>query len=400
MDTATPVLDDFLRLPPTYSHFNIMTFVLYVLPVVFCYLLAAVLAVVSRTRWPQIALCFITVMLAFRAAKFLDLSMGKPERKFLNVQLVLAMFCIVQRMLEWTVVKTPLKRYLRPKGSAPAVIMDALDLAGNLRGIGWTWSKGLYVPPQSLAFDSHAMFGLHKLCSTAVYALVCGALHAAVQSFSPDTFGSMSGGTIFDTTLPPIFCYLRSSIIVIFMAFAIYFIMQMGYAFCAFCGVVIFRQDPTQWPPAFDAPWLATSLCEFWGRRWHQWFRRTFIVAGGYPLSLNFGRTGGILGAFLASATFHHVALLTLNDKAKLWRMFLSFGMMGVGLLVERLFRKTTGRRVGGSLGWAWTMAWLVLWGNVMIDGWARAGILGCSSFIDSASPVQNLVRHLSSGSL
>ncbi|KAG1720583.1 hypothetical protein EDB19DRAFT_1776141 [Suillus lakei] len=40
-------------------------------------------------------------------------------------------------------------------------------------------------------------------------------------------------------------------------------------------------------------------------------------------------------------------------------------------------------------------MCWLVLWGNVVVDGWARAGMLGGSSILDSATPVRQPIERL-----
>ncbi|KIJ59718.1 hypothetical protein HYDPIDRAFT_100254 [Hydnomerulius pinastri MD-312] len=393
MSFAALSLRDVLRVPLTRSSLDPATFALYVLPPVLCYLAAAVLAVLPQKRMLQSALWPLTAMLALRAVMSIDMSMELPERKFLNIDLVLSMFTIATRTLEWTLAKEPLTRHIRPSQSTPSVIMDALDLAGNLRGYGWNWSKGLYVPLETRPTSSRSRFVTSAFISAGVHAFICGILHRAVQSFSPDTFGSINGGTIFDATLPPLIRYFRSSIIATLCAFGIYCVLQMGYDLCIISAIVIFGQDPAQWPPAFEAPWFATSVRDFWGRRWHQWFRRTFIFLGSSPLSLMFGRVGGIFGAFLASAVFHHIALLTLNGQMELWRMLLSFGMMATGVVGERVFLVLTGRKVGGLAGWIWTMSWLILWGNAMVDGWARAGMFGCSSFVDSATPVRALVE-------
>jgi len=92
---------------------------------------------------------------------------------------------------------------------------------------------------------------------------------------------------------------------------------------------------------------------------------------------------------------FHHIALATLNGQMELWRMLVSFDMMALGVVGERIFLRLTDRKVRGLMGWMWTMMWLLLWGNLMIDAWARAGMFGCSSMIDSATPVRALVERL-----
>jgi hypothetical protein len=99
------------------------------------------------------------------------------------------------------------------------------------------------------------------------------------------------------------------------------------------------------------------------------------------------------MGVFLASGLFHHVAMLSLDTASEAWRMLLPFVMMGVGVILEHV----VGKNVGGWKGWLWTMFWMILWGNVLVDGWARAGMLGVSSVLDSVAsvrqPIEQLVR-------
>ncbi|KIJ16650.1 hypothetical protein PAXINDRAFT_168165 [Paxillus involutus ATCC 200175] len=385
-------LSDVLRIPPTRAPIDPTNFASYVLPPVLSYFAVAILAVTPQTHSLRVALWPLIALLALRAATSLDLSFDVPQRKLLNVDLVLCMFAIATRTLEWTLHKEPLKRHIRPAGATPSTIMDALDLAVNLRGHGWDWSKGLYVPRETRP-STHTRFVAYAILSAGLHALICGVLHRAVQSFSPDEFDSTIGGTIFDETLPPFVRYLRASIISTLSAFTIYCVLQVVYDLCIIPGVLILRQDPAQWPPAFERPWFATSVGEFWGRRWHQFFRKTFIL-GSYPLAFVFGRVGSVFGAFFASAVFHHVGFITLNGRMELWRMLVSFGMMALGVVGERIFWQWTGRKVDGLVGWAWTMAWVNLWGTLMVDGWARAGMFGCPDFIGSATPVRALVEH------
>ncbi|KAG0707884.1 membrane bound O-acyl transferase family-domain-containing protein [Suillus ampliporus] len=388
-------LSDRLRLPTARVPVTTESFVSDVLPPVICYFVTAFLVLLPRTQSIRIALWPITAFLAFCAATSLDMSMGKPKLQFLNIDLQLSMFCIGVRTLDWTVQTKPLIRSARrsatdvPKRN---FVLDTLDLTCNLRGCGWDWSQGLYVPHETHPTSSRLAFATSTLISSLKYSFICGAIHSALQSFSPNTFGSVDGGTIFDDSLPPHLRYLRSSIIATLGAFGVYSVIRAGYEFTAVLCVLIFRQHPDQWPPSFGSPWRATSLREFWSRSWHQLFRRTFIFLGGYPLSLLFGRIGGVMGAFLASGLFHHVALHAIDPSSEMWRMLLPFGMMGVGVILERV---VVGNKTGGWMGWMWTMFWLVLWGNVMVDGWARAGMLGGSSLLDSATPVRQPIERL-----
>jgi len=108
-------------------------------------------------------------------------------------------------------------------------------------------------------------------------------------------------------------------------------------------------------------------------------------------LFLLFGRAGGVIGAFLASGVLHHVMLLGIDPSSEMWRMLLPFGMMGVGVVLEHA---VAGNNMGGWRGRMWTMFWLGLWANVIVDGWARAGVLGAFSSPTSVrQPIERLVR-------
>ncbi|CAH7681446.1 hypothetical protein BY996DRAFT_4591026 [Phakopsora pachyrhizi] len=72
--------------------------------------------------------------------------------------------------------------------------------------------------------------------------------------------------------------------------------------------------NPLYYPHFFYSPHTTNSLADFWGKGWHQLFRRIFLICGGKPaiyLANLFGaseritKSIGIMGVFLASATFH-----------------------------------------------------------------------------------------------
>ncbi|KAG2127900.1 uncharacterized protein EDB93DRAFT_196437 [Suillus bovinus] len=388
-------LPDDLHLTTPRAPLTTETFVSVILPPVVCYFATAFLVLLPRTQPVRIVLWPITAIFAFRSATSIDMCMGQPKLAYLNIDLQLSMVCIAARTFEWTVQAKPFTRVVRrsstdvPKRN---FVLDALDLACSLRGYGWDWSQGLYVPPETHPTSSRLAFVTSLLASSLKHSFICGAIHSAVQSFSPDTFGSVNGGSIFDDSLPPHLRYLRSSIIATLCAFGIYSILQAAHELTVALCVLLLRQHPDQCPPSFDSPWRSTSLREFWSRRWHQWFRRIFIFFGGNPLSLLFGRVGGVIGTFLVSGFFHHLALLAIDPSSEMWRMLLSFGMMGTGVVIERV---VAGNKTGGWMGWMWTMCWLMLWGNVMVDGWARAGMLGGSSVLDSATPVRQPIERL-----
>ena len=307
------------------------------------------------------------------------------------------MFDITTRTLDWTLTKGPLvRRHPRRANSAPSIIMDALDLYTNLSGYGWNWSHRVHTP-QKTRSENHIIFALSALLSAAVHIFVFGISHRAMLSFA-GTEDISKGFTIFDATLPFFVRYFRASIFAALTWIVSYTSSQVVYQLSTVAGVLFFRQDTAQWPPAFDAPWRATSLGEFWGRRWHQWCRRKFLFLGGYPLSILLGRPGIILGGFLASAVVHDILLVGLAGREAPWSTLIAYCIMAMVVLAEYTFYRLTGRKVGGVVGWVWTMAWLLLFAALMTDGWARAGGQGDSSIIDVVTPLRVLVERMMTG--
>ncbi|KAF8442305.1 hypothetical protein L210DRAFT_3536283 [Boletus edulis BED1] len=385
-----------LGLPSTRIPNDSTVFVSHVLPPVVCYFALAALAVTPQTHAVRVALRPLIVLLTLRAVLSVDMSRGEPEYSFLNTTLVLLMVSGTVRSLGWTLEKEPLVRHLRPRKSSPSIIMDALDLASSYRGHGWEWSRGLYIPRETRPVNRLA-FAFYAFLSAVVHTGTCGVFHRAALSLLPVGAGSIPGGsTLFDESLPLLVRYLRASLISIFIGIALYASMQIMYDLCTIFGILL-GQDPAQWPPAFDSPWFATSLNDLWGRRWHQFLRQMFLLLGGYPLSFVLGRAGTVIGAFLASALWHQIYLLSLGGHPEFRWMLVGFGMMAPGVLAERAFRRLTGRRVGGVVGWVWTMAWLLVWGTVISEGFARAP-MDRSTLVDAIPPVRIWIERLMMG--
>lgn len=72
--------------------------------------------------------------------------------------------------------------------------------------------------------------------------------------------------------------------------------------------------DPIYYQPMFDSPHAATTVAEFWGRGWHKFFQRSFIISGGKPMiwftkklrmSSKIQKLAGLFGIFASSAVVH-----------------------------------------------------------------------------------------------
>ena len=194
---------------------------------------------------------------------------------------------ISMRGTVWAVAREPFRRQSPSNKhnkldseSVYTAFWNALDLMYNKRGIGWNWPRGLIVPKPTFETNSRITFVLLSAARLALHALGFDACRQIICMFSPETFGSLNGGSLFDHTLPPPLELLRSVFVSFFTAWMAYFSMQCGYQFLAIVCIVMFQQCPSQWPPLFDSPWLSTSLSEFWGRRWHQMMRDVVLNLG------------------------------------------------------------------------------------------------------------------------
>jgi hypothetical protein len=135
--------------------------------------------------------------------------------------------------------------------------------------------------------------------------------------------------------------------------------------------------DPSGWPPLSNKPWLAHSIAEFWGSRWHQTFRNSFIAIGAAPLSLLVGRRAAPLGAFIISGLLHDLSMWGMGRGIDPRGVVGFFGIMGVGCILEALWTATTGRRISGWVGRLWTITWILGWSNLLIEAWLTRGLAG-----------------------
>jgi hypothetical protein len=266
-------------------------------------------------------------------------------------------------------------------------LLNAFDLTFNARGIGWNWGKGIYIPPIS---DSARKGPIDFLVGHVIMQTFFDFIMFAQQSWdlSPSKYPThRHGGTIFDPDLPPLWRYGKVIAITAICPFVIYTSFQASYYLMGFIAMTLFGQVAEQWPPLFQAPWLATSLSDFWGMRWHQLFKRPFIVCGAKPAARFFGRAGGVLGVFFISGVMHDLGVWGAGIGTEPSSVTLFFLMMGVGCVLEGIWREKTGSKVQGPWGWLWSMVWWVFWGSWLVDAWARRGLTTSKMSADVARP-------------
>jgi len=280
----------------------------------------------------------------------------------------------------WGLKVKPYKRLDGPQETFYDALVNGFDLVFDMSAISWEHGVANRAFEGKKEDRSRTQFVLSRILSLAE-----GLLFNAVTSIIVIRLLSSPGHgspktTIFDVDLPPLWRYLKGCLISIFTALSIPGGMRLGFDMVAVTAVLL-GSSPIKWPSTFCSPWRSTSVSSFWGYRWHQATRLTFLQFAGRPLAAITGsrRLGLVMGTFIASGIVHETGAVRIpaaREKGGQGAL-LFFTMQGVGVVLEHLWTKMTGRRVRGVLGWLWTIGWLTVWGNDFIDRSVRIGMLG-----------------------
>jgi alginate O-acetyltransferase complex protein AlgI len=112
--------------------------------------------------------------------------------------------------------------------------------------------------------------------------------------------------------------------------------------------------------PLMNWPMLATSVSDYWGRRWNTAFRDLAHRFLFQPLAVRLGPRTGLLAGFLFSGIVHDL-VISLPAGGGYGGPTLFFLLQAVAMLVER---SRMGRRLGlgrGWRGWAFAMVAILL---------------------------------------
>lgn len=131
--------------------------------------------------------------------------------------------------------------------------------------------------------------------------------------------------------------------------------------------------NPVYLPPLFGNLLQMNSIADFWGKFWHQIFRRSFIVLGSFPLAglaialgINpkYQRATGFMGAFIASGFLHAGQFWFVSDTSTFSVekqrivVFLCFLSQGFGSLIEQKVIRFIPKWLGG--GKLWTICFIL----------------------------------------
>jgi alginate O-acetyltransferase complex protein AlgI len=121
----------------------------------------------------------------------------------------------------------------------------------------------------------------------------------------------------------------------------------------------LWRRAGVDCAPLFRAPLAATSLAEFWARRWNLAFSEMTAAAVYRPLCDRIGRRAASGAAFLFSGLLHELAI-SVPVAAGYGLPSLYFALHGALVVLEReLARRGTPIDRRAWVGRLWTFAWL-----------------------------------------
>lgn len=106
--------------------------------------------------------------------------------------------------------------------------------------------------------------------------------------------------------------------------------------------------------PLMNTPQFATSLSEFWGRRWNTAFRdfaHQFVFK---PATRRWGANTATWIGFVFSGLVHELAISVPADGGYGWPLAY-FTLQGLGVWIERLVTRRGIRMRGGLRGWCFT---------------------------------------------
>ncbi|KAF5382653.1 hypothetical protein D9615_002704 [Tricholomella constricta] len=255
----------------------------------------------------------------------------------------------------------------------PSGLYDAIELMHTLRGLQWKFGRGVHIPKPTRPLERDK-FLQATLVSFIQNCLLVDFLESAIKLFPG--VGSPMGGSMFYPDLQPFWRYTVSTLIHMLTGSAILSGFGMVYDLVTLIAVGCFDSSPSSWPPVTDHPWCADSMHALWSKHWHQLLRQTFLVLGGYPGKWLAGDLGMLFGTFIASGLFHECAMYSMGRGFD-HTVSLFFTMQGPILVLERVWRKVTGRRVGGLFGRLWVYSILFLWAQLMVNAWHRRGLGG-----------------------
>ncbi|KAF8755511.1 Membrane bound O-acyl transferase family [Rhizoctonia solani] len=303
--------------------------------------LAAVYATVNP-RLFSLRIWLVSIALASTWNLCTNYALTDPWMNTFNFGICVAGFTTFMKLIEITVLHKPPKYNGGVPCSEPSFLCarclkNSISYMLDIKCMYWENDSLCPVPSDDRGDASHLQFYTHTFLLFIKHLLICDTLHTIIESIG--TLGTPQGDTIFRRTFA-ITKNLKLSvphpaISAVYIAFMvgvfIWHFMSTVHCLCTLFTAPLACLPPSispysrpaavlkkEWPPLFDNPLAATSVRDFWSRRWHACFRRNFFITGAKPGAIvgeSIGslagsmadtiRVGGVMGVFLMSGLLH-----------------------------------------------------------------------------------------------
>ncbi|PWN19705.1 hypothetical protein BCV69DRAFT_283810 [Microstroma glucosiphilum] len=310
-----------------------------------------------------------------------------------------------------------------------------LDVATNLRGLGWKWgiaspASGPAPVPATLRHPQTMRFLLSRLWTCLSlgtflhfsHGVIVKPLYIAAYDHPAGSLASQpyASSWIATTFVQGVFTLLLGSMVLA--------PIQGVFSLLSIISVLVAPKTQYWWEPLpFNDPFQSTSLKELWGERWHALFRRAWYICGYRPAELLAQRAGvgkkgtrmvAVLNTFLMSGIFHEFGLHVMRTSTAGSAVTLAASLRGevcppldsrsqgfgansfsttrffltqaVGLILEsvlyplivRLFPSAAREKRRGWqwLAWIWVLVWCAVTGRGVVQTWIWHG------FVDDVS--------------
>ncbi|WWC89596.1 uncharacterized protein L201_004521 [Kwoniella dendrophila CBS 6074] len=162
-----------------------------------------------------------------------------------------------------------------------------------------------------------------------------------------------------------IYGYLVDVVMVTCQGLSTYQFICIIYHFEALLGIGLKLWLPEEFPKLMHRPDKADNLNDLWGNRWHQLLRKTnkFYLS---KIPFNLPKPLYMVVFFLLSGLGHCPFYYIITGKFHTLLFLWTFGLLGLGCILERQFYHSTNFKVGGYLGKIWMWNWLILSGEAL----------------------------------
>ncbi|KAF9048346.1 hypothetical protein BDZ89DRAFT_1057921 [Hymenopellis radicata] len=360
LDVTLPPIDLDARLP--LSRYTILNLLL---PSLFCITVCACFRVWDVPRLLRVAFLPFALRRMYSTAVNMDFTrwyfpeLGHvsyaPKNAAFNQALLIGLTIAACRSISWT--------FASASSASSSVIAELTTLRG----------PAVPKPREWRPTASRRRFVAVTLLSALLHMLLFDLVHMHIHAIRPALFRDPRGGVFLAGRWPtPTSMYLSGC------AFALTFLtLQYTYDVLTALGVALLAHTPEHF-------YLSTSLTAFWGRRWHQLFRQTFVSVCGAPVFAAAEKLGcskaqaklaSLISVFGLSAVVHWLGIWAMGHGASWWHTGGFFMANCVGIIMESIWSNLVGRHTGRLwyvAGWTWTFVWLLWWGSWMVDEWVR----------------------------